>query len=400
MEIIAIDHIGIAVDSSSDAFERVLSLLGLQRTSTEKIFSQGTAASFIEAPNLTLEAVSPLNASGPIQRYLNRHGGGLHHIAFKVRNIDAAYEHCIRQGLRPLSDEPTHGARGKKVFFLHPKQTAGILIEFCATEENEGPQPPIETHHAWASAYADEIDVSKPLPRIGITTSMEGKNQVLNIEYVDAIRAAGGLPVILPAISHSQYTYKLLRMIDGLIVTGGPGILVGLEEHLRPGLSVTPSIRTAADQRILQMYFRMNKPFLGICYGMQLFNVHFGGSLYASVEVERPDTIRHKYKRGICKHPLVLEEDTRLGQWIAACELDVVNSIHVQAIKRLASPLRAVAYSPDGVIEAIEYPDRPWYGTQFHPEKMLPRSKALFRHFVEQVREGVSNESEMGAANA
>lgn len=400
MEIIAIDHIGIAVDSSSDAFERVLSLLGLQQSGAEHLFSQGIEARFIEAPNLTLEAVSPLGASGPIQRYLNRNGGGLHHIAFKVRDIYAAYDHCKRHGLRPLSDEPTHGAKGKKVFFLHPKQTAGILIEFCASKNNDGREPQHETSNAWSSANVDEIDVSKPLPRIGITTSMEDNNQVLNIAYVDAVRAAGGLPIILPAISHSQYTYKLLRMIDGLIMTGGPGILVGLDEHLRPGLTVTPSLRTAADLRILRMFFTMNKPFLGICYGMQMLNVHFGGSLYASVEVERPDTIRHKYKRGTCKHPLVVEEDTRLGAWIAACELDVVNSIHVQAVKRLASPLRAVAYSPDGVIEAIEYPDRPWYGTQFHPEKMLPRSKALFGHFVEQVREGVVNEAKKGSANA
>ena len=125
-----IDHIGVAVHD-----DRVMdSLLNKLADSTsslpEDINAQGVRVRFY-GDGTKLETLQPLNADSTVARYLSKRGEGLHHIAFTVANAQVQLERMRTAGFQPLTEKPIPGANGKRIFFLHPRDTCGILVEFC-----------------------------------------------------------------------------------------------------------------------------------------------------------------------------------------------------------------------------------------------------------------------------
>ena len=127
---IDVDHIGIAVHNAAPVNQLFKDLLGQEPYKEEDIASQGVRTHFIQAGSTKLELLESISADSPIKKYLDRHKEGMHHLAFEVSNIQATWHKVQRLGYTPLS-EPSPGADNKRIFFLHPKETHGILIEFC-----------------------------------------------------------------------------------------------------------------------------------------------------------------------------------------------------------------------------------------------------------------------------
>ena len=131
-----LDHLGIAADASArDLFRQ---LLGAEPYKTEVVETQGVRTVFFgdgAAPGAApkLELLESIADGSPIARHLEKRGPGLHHVAFEVDDLEAEMDRVRGLGVRLLSDAPQPGADGKRIVFLHPKDTAGVLVELCAS---------------------------------------------------------------------------------------------------------------------------------------------------------------------------------------------------------------------------------------------------------------------------
>jgi len=127
--ITALDHIAIAVPDLEKAIKRFLEDFGLEYKGTEDVVDAKTTTAFFPLPETSIELVHPLNGEGPIAKYLEKKGGGLHHLCFRSDNIEADVARLKEKGYQFLSDAPTNGAHDCKVIFIHPKSCDGVLIE-------------------------------------------------------------------------------------------------------------------------------------------------------------------------------------------------------------------------------------------------------------------------------
>ncbi len=128
-----IEHIGIAVrdlEKSNRLFE---ALLGVGPYKEETVESEKVKTSFFQTGQTKLELLESLTDDGPIARYLEKRGEGMHHIAFEVTDIEEEMRRLSALGLRLLNEKPKRGADNKLVCFLHPKDTNGVLVELCQT---------------------------------------------------------------------------------------------------------------------------------------------------------------------------------------------------------------------------------------------------------------------------
>ena len=129
-----LDHVGIAVDDPEAAARLYETLLGISPYKQERVEHEGVQTHFLAASTAKIELLEALGADSPVARFLEKRGEGLHHLAFEVRDIYAQMQRLRERGFTPLSDEPHPGADGKLIFFLHPKETHGVLIEFCQSQ--------------------------------------------------------------------------------------------------------------------------------------------------------------------------------------------------------------------------------------------------------------------------
>lgn len=129
-----LDHIGIAVSDVAAVVKLFEEILSATPYKVEAVTSQGVKTHFIAAGSAKLELLESTAADSPIARYLEKRGEGIHHLAFEVGNIKAAWRKLEKLGYPLIGDGPSAGADGKQIFFLHPKQTHGMLIEFCQSE--------------------------------------------------------------------------------------------------------------------------------------------------------------------------------------------------------------------------------------------------------------------------
>ena len=129
--ILKVEHIGIAVKdlaASSDLFGK---LLGRSPYKTEAVESEGVITLFFATGDTKIELLEATNENSPIAKFIEKRGEGIHHIAFEVDDIEAEIERLQKEGFTLLNTTPKPGADNKRIAFLHPKSTNGVLVELC-----------------------------------------------------------------------------------------------------------------------------------------------------------------------------------------------------------------------------------------------------------------------------
>lgn len=227
---------------------------------------------------------------------------------------------------------------------------------------------------------------------IGISANWDMKSGRLNIprDYVDAVLQAGALPVLLPATENEDQLRAMIDLVGGMIFPGGEDLdpsLFGEEVHPKCG-EIVPA-RDSLELKLFALLMEAKKPYLAICRGIQMVNVALKGTLYQDLEAQYGSDINHaRFDAGAdIIHHVSVESGSLMAALTGGGSLPV-NSRHHQAIKGLATALKASAWAEDGLIEAVEHRDGyPGLGIQWHPENLAkkdPRMQALFDWLVRE----------------
>ena len=232
--------------------------------------------------------------------------------------------------------------------------------------------------------------MNKPL--LGVTCYIEDKlaceknfnTSPLYISYPEydlGIAKAGGIPVNIPIISqHSAREFA--EKLDGLLICGGEDVTPELYNEKDEGQSRHILHRDQFELSLLEAFIEKRKPILGICRGLQLINVYFGGTLIQDISAASDKYLKHTRSDSCSKavHNVKLS-----GSWAKTLgTVCGVNSMHHQAVKKLGQGLKVVGLSEDGLIEAFEYPGYPFlFAVQWHPEMLLPMQEKIFQAFVD-----------------
>ena len=247
-------------------------------------------------------------------------------------------------------------------------------------------------------------------PRIAIpvpTSTDEAYNQRSLPQYLRAVEAAGGIPVLIPLRVSNEAQVRLVATCSAVLLPGSPADV----DPARYGQSAIKECaakdapREAADELLLKDAFATGKPLLGICFGLQSLNVWRHGTLIQDLPHPEQDNgkhVNHEPGREVEKaHAVVLAEDSRLSRVLRQLPQEEaglhVNSSHHQAVDRPGEGLTVVATSPvDGVIEAVEGTEATQFvvAVQWHPERSYDSSAAsrtLFRAFLEAARSWASS---------
>ncbi|WP_422123794.1 gamma-glutamyl-gamma-aminobutyrate hydrolase family protein [Planococcus sp. X10-3] len=229
-------------------------------------------------------------------------------------------------------------------------------------------------------------------PVIGITARVE-KDQTYTLDpvYGQAILKSGGLPLIVPIVDEEDIPL-LCERLDGLIVTGGGDInptLYGEEPH--PSLGAVYPGSDLYEKELILEFLKLDKPFMGMCRGMQMLNVALGGTNYQDLDAEYEGKLYQHLQlamRTHRTHSVELEEDSLLYQIMGEKEFHV-NSFHHQAVRDVSNKLRVAARAKDGMVEALESNDYQFVmGIQWHPEEFALQgdqaSINIFDRFVEE----------------
>jgi methylmalonyl-CoA/ethylmalonyl-CoA epimerase len=131
MKIIKVDHIGVAVNSIDAALKFFKDTLGLKLEGSETVAEQKVTTSFLPVGDTEVELLQSTAPDGPIAGFIEKKGEGVQHIAFMVDNIEEALKELEAKGIRLIDKVPRKGAGGKKIAFVHPKDTFGVLVELC-----------------------------------------------------------------------------------------------------------------------------------------------------------------------------------------------------------------------------------------------------------------------------
>jgi methylmalonyl-CoA/ethylmalonyl-CoA epimerase len=131
MNLSHIEHIGIAVKSIADAIPYYEEILGLKCYAVEEVKDQRVKTAFFMIGQTKLELLESTDPEGPIGKFIEKKGEGIHHIAFATQNIEEALAEAENKGIQLIDKQPRMGAEGLHIAFLHPKSTRGILTELC-----------------------------------------------------------------------------------------------------------------------------------------------------------------------------------------------------------------------------------------------------------------------------
>jgi len=237
-------------------------------------------------------------------------------------------------------------------------------------------------------------------PLIGIPACLTRRNafayhQVGDKYVTAALDGAGGLPVLIPALGQRLDLDALLGELDGVLLTGSPS---NVEPHHYGGPPPPPEspedpARDATTLPLIRRALRLGVPLLAICRGLQELNVALGGTLHQAVQ-DVPGRFDHRSDKSLppggeryrLAHPVRLAPGGELQRLLEGAQAIEVNSLHGQAVDRLADGLIVEATAPDGTIEAVRVASAPAFavGVQWHPEWRVlddPASRRLFAAF-------------------
>jgi len=219
------------------------------------------------------------------------------------------------------------------------------------------------------------------------------KKLIVNKDYCDSIRLAGGIPVIIPMSHDRELLKEELKILDGLVMIGGADIdptYYG-EEHL-PLNGAAKLDRDIYDMIIYEASRELKLPVFGICRGFQVINVFEGGTLYQDLEYFKKDHLMHaQHQNPEGKvHKVFLEGESWLKEVLKKDEI-WVNSFHHQAVKDIAKSLKITGRSSDTLIESFEKKGEHFVvGVQWHPEKMAARENrqmlGIFEAFINKLK--------------
>ncbi|WP_216828652.1 gamma-glutamyl-gamma-aminobutyrate hydrolase family protein [Alkalihalobacterium elongatum] len=225
-------------------------------------------------------------------------------------------------------------------------------------------------------------------PVIGITSTVEKHNNLSSVhvheKYIEAVLQAGGVPIVIP-IGPVEMVKDWVAICDGIILSSGEDVdpyHFGATPH--PLLQKTYNKR---DQLEIELVKKAQKPILAICRGISILNVAFGGTLLQDIEASNQEAIKHFQlaERPEATHQIKINEDSWLYDVLKVTNTRV-NSMHHQAIDKIAANFKVVANATDGVIEAIEGVGASFMvGIQWHPEEMAsndPNMAELFKAFI------------------
>jgi len=135
MLITHIEHIGIAVKDLDMAITYYENVLGLKCYAIEEVADQKVKTAFFKVGDTKIELLESTDPEGPIGKFIEKKGEGIHHIAFNVPQLEEALKEVDESGIQLIDKEPRKGAEGMNIAFLHPKSTFGVLTEFCEKAE-------------------------------------------------------------------------------------------------------------------------------------------------------------------------------------------------------------------------------------------------------------------------
>jgi putative glutamine amidotransferase len=254
--------------------------------------------------------------------------------------------------------------------------------------------------------------MSRHRPRIALTACIihedperaifKGKAlQYSEQKLARALWSAGGSPIQLLDLREREALEQVIADCDGLVLQGGADVSPSSygEEPLRPEWS-GDAIRDRHEITAVEVALGLGKPILGVCRGAQVLNVARGGSLYQDINTQVPDSLVHRdwHRYEIIEHAVELVAGSWLSSVYAGTPELLINTVHHQAVKRLAGGFEIAARAPDGVIEAIEdIADDHWLvGVQWHPEWLDGSPEGgphrspggpVFERFIEVCRE-------------
>ena len=214
----------------------------------------------------------------------------------------------------------------------------------------------------------------KQSPIIGVTPLWDAERSSVWMlpDYLDGIRTAGGIPVVLPLEMNEEDADRIVEACDGFLFTGGQDV------------GSCPE-RDSLETLLLSKALPSDKAILGICRGLQFINVFLGGTLWQDLPSQYPSEIVHRQGKpyGVPTHTVMLNGD--IGTLLGKGNIEV-NTLHHQAAKDLGNDLTAMAVAPDGIIEAFQMVGKRFvWAVQWHPEYLFrtdPDSLAIFSYFV------------------
>jgi len=238
-------------------------------------------------------------------------------------------------------------------------------------------------------------------PIIGITSAYEKNDRLVNsykvaigIDYSDSVILAGGIPMIIPTSANVEVIKEQLSLLDGLIISGGADINpIYYGEDCKVGLTPMSPQRDICEMIIIEEFFKLQKPILGICRGHQILNVFFKGSLYQDIGKYYNSNINHRQDLypDLSTHKVNFIDKDNILYGLFGEEV-YTNSFHHQIINKLGEGLTAIAQSEDGAIEAFTMKSHKFlYGIQWHPEMMTARGNKDMQKIFEELIKAAKN---------
>ena len=220
--------------------------------------------------------------------------------------------------------------------------------------------------------------------KIGVVIcGLDNQRQFVSDAYIQAVKSAGGLPIVLPLIKSKTVIQEYIELCDGFLFCGGGDItplLFGQEPATNVGK--TDITLDLFQIRLMKAILEADKPVLAICRGMQVLNVACGGTIYQDINLVDFETINHmqnSISRRDISHKVIFEPESKVHKILGS--FAYTNSFHHQSIDRLGKGLAVSGFTGDAIVEAIEMPSHTFVlGVQWHPESMLDCSnmKQLF----------------------